>query len=391
MRSWYSILAAAVTLAALGCGGNETKAPADAGTSADTTAATDTADVIDVAVSDVPVVTDLGTPDTAPQGKSCAESIPCLAACPVTAKPADDPCVKKCVGAASAAASASLNDFQQCAVQLCADATDTAARNACAWTQCYDKVGSCAGFGAGDLNCTQAAACIGRCTVGDVACALVCLVAADKPGVTAYKDVTACITAKCGGTTGTARALCIQDQCQDAAKACKGIAGGLDCTFTESCLAKCPLPVPGKPNDCQAVCKLLASPVGLAADASYTTCKEQCEGVLNKFDCVLSKCPNEQTACFTSDGTENCQSIYNCVKNDCQGLGGNEACIAGCVTKGSAKAKDAWVHFEGCLGLRLNSAEAKNAKCSFPYDEASCLNVIEGFCGGESSACKKPQ
>lgn len=371
-------------------------------------AATDTAQPSDSAIADTPggqdasaadqVGTDtvqstpdvLQSPDVPAAVVGCASLLPCALNCPPVPKGTADSCTQKCANQTdSKPTSLDFDAVVQCAVSLCADATTTTARNGCVWEKCYDKLATCGGYGAGTATCLQTAECAGRCSLGNTACWGACLESAGKTEASQFAPIAACVLGKCGTVAASARGACIEKECQVSAGTCKG--PGLDCTFTEGCQAKCPPVVPGSSNDCLAFCDLLTSPVALAQEASYTTCKAQCDGVLNKFDCYKNKCSAEQDACFAGAGTINCQEIYKCTKESCEGIGGDEVCIAGCVQKGAAKAKDGWVHYEGCILQHLNSAEAKNAGCSFPYDEASCLDIIKGFCSGESAACFKPQ
>jgi hypothetical protein len=280
---------------------------------------------------------------------------------------------------------------KSCAVTLCEDATQGTARAGCIWEKCLDKISTCADFGQGESDCLTAASCAGRCNQNNPACWIGCMQDAKGSEVQGFGPIAGCILGTCGGLQGEARSACIQANCTKPAASCRGPAGGLDCTFTEGCLAKCPPVVPGSANDCRDVCGVLASGVGLAGEATYTTCKKQCAGVIDKFMCYEDKCSAEQDGCFGGAGTANCQAIYKCVKDQCEGIGGAASCIAGCVLTGNAKAKDGWVHYEGCILLHLDSPQARNAGCSFPYDEATCLEVIKGFCSGESASCFKPQ
>ena len=136
---------------------------------------------------------------------------------------------------------------------------------------------------------------------------------------------------------------------------------GWGCLGGTACQARCPASLPGKPNDCSGYCDVLTDAVGLAQEATYAACKSaNCSAMLNKFTCWHDKCATEQAACFGSSGAGTCMDVFKCVAGKCQGLGGDPACVTGCLADSDAQAKDAWVHYEGCFLSHLDSAQAQN-------------------------------
>lgn len=356
-------------------------AAGDTGGTTDATVAADTTPVLDVQVQpkDVVVVADQG----------CAAVLPCAAACAPVAAGADNPCIKACTAQATAAAKTALDAVGACAVSLCADATETHGRMACIWTKCYDKLSTCGEFGAGTATCGSTAACFERCLPGDLSCRYGCLHSAAKESASTFKDLAACVESKCGALgDGDAKAACIASSCQTQANTCKG--AGFDCLAEQACLAKCPVPLPNKPNSCQGMCDVLSSTQGKTESDAYLTCQKKCAGSINIPDCIKIKCPGEQNACFDGAGKSSCQVVYNCVKDKCQGIGGDEACITGCVEEGTPAAKDGYVQYEGCILKLLDTQQAKRADCTFPYDESTCLGQIKGLCSNQSNACFQP-
>ena len=214
----------------------------------------------------------------------------------------------------------------------------------------------------------------------------------------AFAPLATCIAKSCNAVAPGERAACIASQCRDAAAGCRATSGtgsaskGLDCTGVSACRARCPDSLPNKPNDCAGYCEVLTDTVGLALEATYTSCKSaNCTGMLNKFACWTSKCASEQSACFGAGGAGSCMDVFKCVAGKCQGLGGDPACVQGCLASADAQAKDAWVHYEGCFLAHLDSVQAQNAKCGFPYDQATCVDTVAGtFCPNEANACFKP-
>ncbi len=327
--------------------------------------------------------------DTAAPGLACIDLLACASACPAVAAGADNPCAKVCGAQGTAAATAALDAFGSCTVSLCADVTETHARIACSWSKCFDKMSACGEFGTGAIACGSTAACFERCLPGDFTCRYGCLQNATKEGAASFKDLGACVQGKCGAIAeGQAKAACIASNCVSEANACKG--AGFDCLGEQACLAKCPVPLPNKPNTCEGMCGMLASGAGTTASDAYINCQTQCAGSINIPDCVKTKCGAQQTACFAGSGTQSCQTVYNCVKDKCDGIGGDEACIAGCLADGTAPAKDAYIQYEGCILKLLGTQQAKRAGCVFPYDETTCLGPIKDLCSNQSNACFQP-
>lgn len=390
---WLTLGALAAALALPACGDDKETPKADATSTADVpgdVTADTVADVAgtDAAVQDLPPA-DLPPADVQPTGKTCVETLICALQC--ADKPGDPTaCVAGCGAAAAPAAQQAFGDWTSCVVDLCKDATSTSARNACAWGKCYDKMATCGGFGAGDLGCTDTAVCAARCSLGDHACRVACLGQASKDAGTSYKDMIACSLAECGTVTGADNlGTCVADKCQGPANACKG--AGLDCTYTAGCLAKCPVPLPDKPNICAKTCTMLASAEGLATQKALTDCKALCPVGVTQQECFKKTCGDKQTACFGTGGTSSCQEVYKCVTDTCDGIGGKPSCIKDCIAKGTTDARDAFVHYEGCILIQLDTQNAKTAGCTFPYDQTTCINQLNGFCQNQSSGCFKPQ
>lgn len=380
-------------LLAAACG--ETVEPAKDAAAAETSSIGDaTADTKDTAA---PVDTgsiDTGAPDvpkdTGPVGKNCGELLACASFCdPLKA---GDACRKACADQGTTAAATDFAAVGACSVSLCADATETGAARACMWSKCFDKLSVCGGFGAGATTCIHTAACAGRCSAGDAACRFKCLQLATKEAGAAFVELLGCTETACGSATeGAAKGACIFEKCKTAAATCKG--AGYDCTLTEGCVAKCAESLPSKPNACIGTCRLLAGDSGLAHHDAYAACKAaKCAGALNPELCLTEQCAPEAKACYVAAGTQNCQAVWNCVKDPskCNGFGGDEVCIAGCLKDATGVAKEAFVKYEGCMHKALQSAEAKNAGCSFPYDQTTCLDQIGGLCGKQSGICFKP-
>lgn len=317
--------------------------------------------------------------------KSCPEVLACAGACP----DGDAKCSTACAGQGSDAAKADFKAYADCAVQLCADATDTTSRRACAWSKCFDKLAKCGELGQGDMDCAATTGCAARCTFGDVGCALKCGRLAGKDALGTWKDLAACSEGKCGKELDAAkRGGCLADNCKTELATCKG--AGWDCVGTSACLARCPSPLPTKPHACAPTCALFGTPAGLAAQEGYAKCKTQCAGSRD-LNCPKQKCGAQQAACFPDSGADSCQAVYNCIKKDCQGLGGKASCIANCWKAATGQAKDAFVHFEGCMTSALESSIAANVGCEFPYDEQTCISQVKGLCNSEAALCFKAQ
>ncbi len=259
----------------------------------------------------------------------------------------------------------------------------------CAVGKCYAAFDACLAFGSGSNSCVKTAACAGACTYGDLGCAVSCLSGAGK-GVTAKaKGLLSCAHGACSDKFSDSVALpgCVSQSCAAEVDACHG-GKPMNCLTFSACLAKCPEFKKSSPNSCAGVCGAFSAADSLEVRKKYETCKEQCTLVTNKVGCVIAKCGAEQTACYTDAGPKNCQEVYDCVVKDCQGIGGDPACIFKCVKQGKPEAQDAFLEYEGCVLLNLDRDEAKTYKCKFPYDLATCINQIAGqFCGHKSSSC----
>ncbi|MSP91531.1 MAG: hypothetical protein EXR79_06980 [Myxococcales bacterium] len=379
----------ALTLLAAACGEDAKPAPtADATAGTGDLAATpkDGAGDAATAVADSATADVLVKPkEVAAPSKACPEVLACAGAC----ADGDAKCTAACAADGADAAKADFKAYTDCAVQLCADATDTTSRRACIWTKCFDKLAKCGELGQGELNCAATAGCAARCTLGDVGCALKCGRLAAKDGVTAWKDLAACGEGKCGKELdGAKRAACMAANCKTELDVCKG--AGWDCVGTSACLARCPTPLPTKPNACAPICALFATPAGLTVQEGYAKCKTQCAGSRD-LNCPKQKCGAQQAACFPDSGNDLCPAVYNCIKKDCQGLGGKASCIVNCWKAATGAAKDAFLHFEGCMTSALESTIAANQGCEFPYDEQTCISQVKGLCNSEAAFCFKAQ
>jgi hypothetical protein len=392
--------------AAAGCGGEKAATTtdaaaatdggtlADAGNSADAGSTGDTGSTTPDTGATTP---DTGTPDTStPDADSgqpfCSFALDCVAGC------SGATCLEGCKKGLNASAGQTLQPLVQCALELCADATTTIARTTCLMGKCGASLGACANAGFGSGSCVGAAECVGRCAPGALGCQAACLTDASVDGAKAFAPIAACVAGSCNAVAPGERAACIAAQCRDAATPCRALLGdaavgkGLDCMGVSACRARCPDSLPNKPNDCAGYCEVLTDVVGLAVEATYTSCKSvNCSGVLNKFACWTSKCAGEQAACFGAGGTGSCMDVFKCVASKCEGLGGEPACVAKCLASADAQAKDAWINYEGCFLSHLDSVQAQNAKCVFPYDQATCVDTVAGtFCPNDANACFKP-
>lgn len=381
-----------LALLLLGCGGEEAKEPA-----ADTTAGADAsqadskdgaagtdASSSDAATSDTAVV-DTTAPSDAVTGKGCTELIPCAMACPVGAERAK--CLGDCAKLGTAAAQTDFNALGACAADLCKDVTNTVAANSCIAGKCLDKLAKCGAWG-GKWSCVDTAQCSARCGLGDDLCRANCLANADAASAPKAAAVISCAGMKCSGAvTGESFAACVADQCAESINVCKG--PGLTCTALFGCQAKCSTPAPGKPNACVALCGQLAAAESIVKYQKLASCKETCQGAINKAECIAKDCQPDRIGCFGEGGTEICQSINTCVIDKCQGIGGDPSCIAGCVEKGKTYDKEAYLAYEGCIAQKLEEPVARTLGCSFPYDRNTCIGSLNG-CNNQYQGCFKP-
>jgi hypothetical protein len=384
------LIVVAFALGTVACGGGDGDAAApdttvaDSATDTTSDAVTDIADTLDVADS---LGTDTQSPDaadTAPTGDPCSALVACAVKCPAKG---DDACLTNCVAKGSTTAKAELATYNDCVVAECADATETQARNACGLQQCWEPLSACAGLGQGDSDCMDTAACAAQCVTGDLPCQFTCLQGGTKDAAVGYAGISACILANCGTKQpGAQTDECIATSCANAAAACTA-EGGLDCLESESCLSHCPAFLPSKPNHCPAVCDLVTSAGAMAIRDSFEACKATCDTQTNKFACVVKTCTVEQQACFGGTGVDNCNMVYNCVKAECEGVGGSPACVRACLDKGTAAAQDAFVQYEGCLLNQMDTTAAQTYGCAFPYDEVTCIKQVAGYCSPEYAAC----
>ncbi len=334
------------------------------------------------------------TPEVVANTKKCSESMACYLDCPPP-KSDGGVCTAACYFAASQTGKDSVKAIGDCMTAKCDDQTDPHARVACGWSKCFDKISACGEYGKGTANCVDTARCAGRCVLGDVACNTACLQNGAAAEIENYKDLRACFEGKCAGGKLEEMSPCILANCVTAAQACANKDQAVDCIGESACQAKCPAVIPNQPNNCAGWCGVLASEGGGKGYAAYQACKTAKCGAVQpsqQFACWKEKCSAEQGACFPATGASSCLDVYTCVKANCQGIGGDAKCIADCYATGTSPAKDAWVAFEGCITVVLETKKAKDFGCvSFPYDEASCINQIKGFCDSAVNACFKPQ
>ncbi len=392
-----TLLLACLAFAALTAACGSTAAGTDAASATDT-AAGDAA-TTDGAVADTAKdtassgATDASAPaDTAPKpdvdlGMECKEIQGCLAACPADKDVVA--CVNNCAKDGTAATKTKAKAIADCAAQSCKGTTAGPATFGCLAAKCFDPLAACGEWnGAG--TCAQSMGCAARCAFGDDKCRSACLPATAKAEAGKLGALMSCAAEKCFSlATADEIATCMADKCATELGTCK--AEGWNCGQLASCHAKCPPPTPDKPNACKQLCSVLATKDGQDKESALVECKSQCSTTLNKIECINKTCDDKRIACFVNDGTDDCNAIFKCVNANCQGLGGDAKCIGDCVKKGTAKAKDGWVYYEGCITLTLETDQAKKSQCAFPYDLTTCINHLNGFCDAQHSSCFKPQ
>ncbi len=390
------LVALGLAIVAGACSGNTPSVGNDAATAdmAATDLVADDAGTVDVGADTGDLAGTADVPTQAPAdvvaGKACAEVLACAVSCTAQAATEVAGCMDKCAVGVDAAAQVKLSAISNCAVDLCADASQITDRLGCAWGKCFDQLSSCGGFSAGTADAITTAECASRCPTTQPLCLFACLRAGNAQADSAYAGLQACILSHCGLSTGAERSACIAQQCESAGQNC--VAGAsLNCANAQACRAKCPQPLPTSPNDCLAICDTLTDPVALAVEATLTGCQTECAGAAGKFLCFQEKCVQQEQSCFAQAGAATCNLIYQCVVAKCQSVGGEPSCTQDCVITGDAQAQAAWVLYEGCFLQQLSSPEAKNAGCAFPYNSTSCVNVVNNFCTGQWQACFKPQ
>lgn len=382
VRSWF-VLAAAVLLA--GCEDDSAAtAVKDAASGTDAVAGTDAAAGSDaVAATDALATTDATTPSdngVAP-GKSCNELLSCALAC----SPGNTACLDTCAKNGSPAAKQALAAVGTCAADLCGDVTQTTAQYGCQLGACWEQIAACAEISAGQETCGQTVACLGRCAFGERSCQDLCLqrsAAGKQAGAWL-----ACAEVACAGVAADGWAACAASKCSNELEACAP--DGVDCVAHSTCLARCPASLPAKPNACRGVCDLLALPEAVTAATAYETCKKQCDGVLDA-NCVAKQCKPQQEACYGTASGKTCVEVYECIKSQCEGIGSPDPCVFTCLSGASANATEAFVSYEGCVQVALGESQATTVGCTFPYDEKTCISVLNGFCGKQYSGCFKP-
>ncbi len=378
-----------LALAGTACGTDDKDEPTeDAAT--DTGDATDTADTAkdvvapkDTAKPDI-AAKDVGLPkDIAKPKKSCPSALNCLLSC----SDATGPCADKCQSDLGAGVADKLKAIADCRSTECVDTKGDVAGVTCALDKCLAKFDDCLGLDAGAENCVDTAICVGGCVLGDLNCTINCLVGGEKGVAAKAGALKICADAKCGGSDAVAMPACVTDSCADDVKAC-ATGTKYNCAQVSNCVAHCPPSKKIEPNHCGIYCRVYAEESALKILSDYEKCKDGCNLVSNPVGCVLDKCSKEQNACYTDVGIDNCQDVYECVVKDCQGVGGDPACIAKCTKKGSAAAQDAFLHWEGCVLNNIDRDEAITVGCAFPYDQVTCVNYVSAnFCGNQASHC----
>ncbi|MBM4342518.1 MAG: hypothetical protein FJ100_03980 [Deltaproteobacteria bacterium] len=370
----------------------------------DATTATDTA-AAEAAAADAPAAADTAK-DTATSGATdagtatdnaakpdldldleCKEIQGCLAKCPADKDVVA--CIDGCAKDGTAATKTKAKAISDCATQQCKGVAPGPATFGCLAAKCFDPLAACGEWN-GTGTCAQSIGCTARCAFGDDACRSACLPATAKAEASKMGALMTCGAEKCYALGSADEiAACIADKCATELGACK--ADGWNCTQLAACHAKCPPPTPDKPNACKQLCTVLATKDGKEKEAALVECKAGCSATLNKIECINKTCDEKRIACFVNDGADDCNAIFKCVNASCQGIGGDAKCIGDCLKKGSAKAKDGWVYYEGCITLTLETDQAKKSQCAFPYDLTTCINHMNGFCNAQHSACFKPQ
>ncbi len=355
---------------------------------------TDATDAGADTVADTAAPKDAGKPDTGPKDagkpkdtakpkKGCSAALNCLLSC----SSATGTCANKCQENLADGVADTLKAIVDCRAKECADAKGDVAGVSCAIDKCLDKYDACLTFGSGASNCLDTSICAAGCVLGDLDCTIDCLGQGDKDIAAKAASLKVCADDKCASGEAVAMPGCVTDSCADDVKACAD-GTNFDCAQLSSCVAKCPPNKKIEPNHCSTYCRVYSQEKALDILDKYDACKEACNLVTNPVGCVLDKCSKEQNACYIDVGSENCQTVYDCVVKDCQGIGGDTACITKCIKKGSASAQDAFLHWEGCVLLNLNRDEAQTVGCAFPYDQQTCINYISNhFCGNKASHC----
>lgn len=382
VRSWMML---AMAIAAVGCEDDSAAtAVKDAATGTDAVAGTDAAAGTDAtAGTDALTGTDATTPSdngVAP-GKSCNELLSCALAC----SPGNSACLDGCAKNGDATAKQALAAVGACAVDLCGDVTQTSAQYGCKLGACWEQIAACAELTPGQETCGQTVACLGRCAFGDRGCQDTCLqrsAAGKQAGAWL-----ACAEVACSGVAADGWAACAANNCSTELQACAPV--GVDCVTHSACVSRCPASLPAKPNACRGVCELLALPEAATAATAYETCKKQCDGVLDA-NCVAKQCKPQQEACYGTANGKTCVEVYECIKSECEGIGSPDPCVFTCLSGASANATEAFVSYEGCVQVALGESQATTVGCSFPYDEKTCISVLNGFCSKQYSGCFKP-
>jgi len=390
---FLKVLALAAALASalllVACGGDDGAATPTADTtgSADVSSTTDGPQADGAAPLDTAGPADTGpvTPqDVPPPTSTCGEILGCVLASEGCLVKPD--CVPGCSSKGSDKAKADFAAVVQCSVQLCGEATTTQAKQDCLLAGCATQIDTCAELDESGLGCSALAACLQQCDTGK--CAAGCLGKASKKGLGDLAAMGGCYAKGCA-KAGDAKAIagCMLTTCKAQVAACAPLKD-LDCGGLEACAAECPKPADAKSDMCGLICMSVALPEAVSEANGLGACTaKECGVAVSKASCVSDKCGKEQDACFGTDGTSNCMEIHACVKADCQGLGGDEACVQTCFKKGKADAKAAFADYNGCMSNCLE----RRPECTFPYDQA-CLNLCNGLdCTKQNQDCFQPK
>jgi hypothetical protein len=337
-----------------------------------------------------------GTTDTgggndaaAPTGKSCDSTIRCIWGCD-----GDAACETACEDAASDGAKGSLAAWEDCAVDVCSDVTETDASLFCALGNdtCFAGLRGCANFRGDARSCMEGTTCITSCPVGDRVCQLDCLGGLEDDDQAKALDYWICRVEQCGDLEvgSEAKAACFADKCSAEATACAGTA--FDCSQLTACKEYCREPLGTSKSDCPDACRAMADATAISGFDAYASCQTKCEAAQKEFECWKDTCGTEQSACFPAFGTDSCTDILTCVYNECwDNFDNSPACIEECKKEATTVASESFTLYEACFRKALDNDEAEDLGCEFPYDVNTCVGGLSIFCQQQGSYCQQDQ
>jgi len=327
---------------------------------------------------------DTGPPkDTAKPKTTCNATLKCLLGCGEFT----GTCADNCNANVATGGGEKIKEITDCRANKCDKVKGEVAGVTCAIDKCLDKFSACIDLDTGSDNCLDIALCVGGCVLGDLGCTINCLVTGKNGSAAKASAMKICADGKCDGNDAVGMPGCVTDNCGESVKACAS-GTSFDCSQLANCVAHCPPSKKIEPNHCSIYCRGFAQEKALQALIEYETCKVGCNLVTNPVGCVIAKCSKEQNACYTDVGMTNCQKVYDCVVKDCQGVGGDSACIAKCAKQGNASAQDAFNNWEGCVLNNIDRDESILVGCEFPYDQITCVNYVSAnFCGNQAAHC----